>query len=169
MLCVVYNVLLTHEWCCPKFNEQKTMQCALNEGHSSLQGMHLSHKSLQQATIHCIFKSTCFQMPCTLACALGYEQAGLSEAPGGSRIVRHSEVVLGPSRALCGQVASKLSPEDKATVERAVDDTISWLDANQLAEVDEFEHKCALPQNDMSSTQTAPLLTSALRAGPGAD
>lgn len=45
------------------------------------------------------------------------------------------------------QVASKLSPEDKATVERAVEDTIAWLDANQLAEVDEFEHKCAPPLN----------------------
>ena len=43
----------------------------------------------------------------------------------------------------CVQVASKLSPEDKATVERAVEDTIAWLDANQLAEVDELEHKCA--------------------------
>lgn len=43
------------------------------------------------------------------------------------------------------QVASKLSPEDKATVERAVEDTIAWLDANQLAEVDELEHKCARP------------------------
>ena len=41
------------------------------------------------------------------------------------------------------QVAGKLSPEDKAKVERAVEDTIAWLDANQLAEVDEFEHKCA--------------------------
>ena len=40
------------------------------------------------------------------------------------------------------QVASKLSPEDKQAVERAVEDTISWLDSNQLAEVDEFEHKC---------------------------
>ncbi len=40
------------------------------------------------------------------------------------------------------QVASNLSPEDKEKVERAVEDVISWLDANQLAEVDEFEHKC---------------------------
>ena len=39
------------------------------------------------------------------------------------------------------QVASKLSPEDKERIEKAVDETISWLDANQLAEKDEFEDK----------------------------
>ena len=50
---------------------------------------------------------------------------------------------------LCAQVASKLSPEDKAAVERAVEDAIAWLDANQLAEVDELEHKCALPRSHM--------------------
>ena len=55
------------------------------------------------------------------------------------------------------QVASKLSPEDKATVERAVEDTIAWLDANQLAEVDEFEHKCARPR-----THTAPIQLAAV-------
>ena len=32
------------------------------------------------------------------------------------------------------QVASKLSEEDKATVSKAIDETIEWLDANQLAE-----------------------------------
>ena len=39
------------------------------------------------------------------------------------------------------QVASKLSPEDKEKIEKAVDEAISWLDNNQLAEVDEFEDK----------------------------
>ncbi|BDA51217.1 probable mediator of RNA polymerase II transcription subun [Coccomyxa sp. Obi] len=39
------------------------------------------------------------------------------------------------------KVASKLSPEDKERIEKAVDDTINWLDANQLAEKDEFEDK----------------------------
>jgi len=39
------------------------------------------------------------------------------------------------------QVASKLSPEDKEKIEKAVDEAISWLDSNQLAEVDEFEDK----------------------------
>ncbi len=32
------------------------------------------------------------------------------------------------------QVASKLSPEDKESAEKAIDETISWLDANQLGE-----------------------------------
>ena len=57
----------------------------------------------------------------------------------------------------CTQVASKLSPEDKATVERAVEDTIAWLDANQLAEVDEFEHKCARPRTHTAPSQLAAL------------
>lgn len=39
------------------------------------------------------------------------------------------------------QVASKLSPEDRERIEKAVDETISWLDNNQLAEVDELEDK----------------------------
>jgi hypothetical protein len=47
------------------------------------------------------------------------------------------------------QVASKLSPEDKEKVERAVEDVISWLDANQLAEVDEFEHKCGPASSEL--------------------
>ena len=43
--------------------------------------------------------------------------------------------------ACATQVAEKLSPEDKERIEKAVDDAISWLDSNQLAEVDEFEDK----------------------------
>lgn len=39
------------------------------------------------------------------------------------------------------QVASKLSSDDKATVSKAIDETIEWLDANQLAEEEEFSHK----------------------------
>eukprot|EP01024_Parvocaulis_polyphysoides_P024571 TRINITY_DN2247_c1_g2_i1.p1 TRINITY_DN2247_c1_g2~~TRINITY_DN2247_c1_g2_i1.p1 ORF type:complete len:675 (-),score=181.39 TRINITY_DN2247_c1_g2_i1:157-2118(-) len=35
----------------------------------------------------------------------------------------------------------KLSDEDKDKIKKAVEETISWLDANQLAEVEEFEHK----------------------------
>ena len=33
------------------------------------------------------------------------------------------------------QVASKLDPSDKETITKAVEETISWLDSNQLAEV----------------------------------
>lgn len=33
------------------------------------------------------------------------------------------------------QVASQIPPEDKERAEKAIDDAISWLDANQLGEV----------------------------------
>ncbi|CAI5460694.1 unnamed protein product [Closterium sp. Yama58-4] len=39
------------------------------------------------------------------------------------------------------KIGGKLSPEDKKAIERAVDETIDWLDKNQLADVDEFEDK----------------------------
>ena len=39
------------------------------------------------------------------------------------------------------QVASKLDPADKEKITKEVEETISWLDSNQLAEVDELEHK----------------------------
>ncbi|EXB42933.1 Heat shock 70 kDa protein [Morus notabilis] len=37
--------------------------------------------------------------------------------------------------------AGKLRPEDKEKIEKAVDETIEWLERNQLAEVDELEDK----------------------------
>jgi len=37
--------------------------------------------------------------------------------------------------------ASKLPAEDKAKLEKAVDEAIAWLEANQTAEKDEYEHK----------------------------
>ncbi|VAH19910.1 unnamed protein product [Triticum turgidum subsp. durum] len=39
------------------------------------------------------------------------------------------------------KIASKLGADDKKKVEDAIEGTISWLDANQLAEADEFEDK----------------------------
>lgn len=39
------------------------------------------------------------------------------------------------------QVASKLSEDDKKSIEKAVDEAMEWLDSNQLAEVDELEDK----------------------------
>lgn len=39
------------------------------------------------------------------------------------------------------KVAGKLSEEDKATINKHVDDSISWLDNNQQCEVDEYEDK----------------------------
>ncbi|KAL2321486.1 hypothetical protein Fmac_025865 [Flemingia macrophylla] len=37
--------------------------------------------------------------------------------------------------------AGKLSPGDKHKIEKAIDETIEWLERNQLAEVEEFEDK----------------------------
>jgi L1 cell adhesion molecule like protein len=39
------------------------------------------------------------------------------------------------------KVADKLSPEDKEAAEKAVEETVSWLDANQLADKEEFNFK----------------------------
>ncbi|CAA7398128.1 unnamed protein product [Spirodela intermedia] len=39
------------------------------------------------------------------------------------------------------QIASKLTPGEKKKIEDAVDGAIRWLDGNQLAEAEEFEHK----------------------------
>jgi heat shock protein 1/8 len=37
--------------------------------------------------------------------------------------------------------AAKLSADDKQKIEDKVKEVIDWLDANQLAEVEEFEHQ----------------------------
>ena len=39
------------------------------------------------------------------------------------------------------KVASKLDKDDLEKIEKEVDEAISWLDANQLAETEELEHK----------------------------
>ena len=39
------------------------------------------------------------------------------------------------------QVASKLDAADKEKIEKEVEAAIAWLDSNQLAEVEELEHK----------------------------
>ena len=39
------------------------------------------------------------------------------------------------------QVASKLDAADKEKIEKEVEAAIAWLDSNQLAEVDELDHK----------------------------
>ena len=44
-------------------------------------------------------------------------------------------------RVLGLQVASKLDSADREKIEKEVEETIQWLDANQLAEVDELQHK----------------------------
>ncbi|GAB1599217.1 endoplasmic reticulum chaperone BiP-like [Argonauta hians] len=42
---------------------------------------------------------------------------------------------------LTDKLGSSLSPEDKETMQKAVDDAIKWLESNQNAEVDEFKAK----------------------------
>ena len=44
-------------------------------------------------------------------------------------------------RNTMNESGDKLSQEDKDEISKHVDDTISWLDSNQLAEVEEFEAK----------------------------
>jgi L1 cell adhesion molecule like protein len=39
------------------------------------------------------------------------------------------------------KISQLLSPEDKSTIEEAVKKTVAWLDSNQSAEKDEYEHK----------------------------
>merc|ERR1711975_68301 len=39
------------------------------------------------------------------------------------------------------KLAGKIDPADKEKIEKAINDAISWLDSNQLAEVDEFQDK----------------------------
>jgi len=39
------------------------------------------------------------------------------------------------------KIASQIEESDKETINKAIDAAIEWLDANQLAEVEEFEHK----------------------------
>jgi L1 cell adhesion molecule like protein len=39
------------------------------------------------------------------------------------------------------KLASKLSDDDKSTVTAKIDETTSWLDANQMAEKEEYEAK----------------------------
>ena len=66
----------------------------------------------------------------------------LCRSPAG---VSPSRLLLWPasSRAPCSglQVASKLDAADKEKIEKEVEAAIAWLDSNQLAEVDELDHK----------------------------
>jgi L1 cell adhesion molecule like protein len=39
------------------------------------------------------------------------------------------------------QTSSKLSDDDKSKINEIVESTIKWIDSNQSAEKDEFEHK----------------------------
>ena len=39
------------------------------------------------------------------------------------------------------KLKDKLSSDDKEKAEKAIDDALAWLESNQLAEKEEFEHK----------------------------
>ena len=59
-----------------------------------------------------------------------------------------------------------LDPADKETIEKAVNEAIEWLDANQLAEIAEFQDKL----KELEAT-CSPLISKAYQGGgaPGAD
>jgi len=61
------------------------------------------------------------------------------------------------------KVAAQLSSEDKEKIEKAVDETVAWLEANQLAEVEEFEHK----QKDLEGICN-PIITKMYQGAGGA-
>jgi len=61
------------------------------------------------------------------------------------------------------KVASQLSAEDKAKIEKAVEDATAWLDKNQLADVEEFEHH----QKELEKVCT-PIITKMYQAAGGA-
>lgn len=60
------------------------------------------------------------------------------------------------------KIAGQLSTEDKEKLEKAVNETIAWLEANQLAEVDEFEDK----QKELESICN-PILSRMYQGGAG--
>ena len=62
------------------------------------------------------------------------------------------------------QVGSKLPPEDKERAEKAVQETLDWLDSNQLAEVEELEDK----QKELEQVINVSCLGSVTDAGRGA-
>ncbi|KAJ8539236.1 hypothetical protein K7X08_013488 [Anisodus acutangulus] len=58
----------------------------------------------------------------------------------------------------------KLDPSEKQKTEKAVDETIEWLDRNQLAEVDEFEDKLKELENLCN-----PIIAKMYQGGAGGD
>ena len=57
-------------------------------------------------------------------------------------------------------VGGKLAADDKATIERAVEEAIAWLDSNQMAEQEEFEDKL----KELEAT-CQPIISKARRCG----
>jgi len=59
-------------------------------------------------------------------------------------------------------ISSKLSPEDKSAIEKAVKDTVDWLDRNQSAEVDEFKD-----QKEQLEKTVNPIMTKMYQGSSG--
>jgi len=59
-------------------------------------------------------------------------------------------------------LSSKLDADDKQKLEKAIDDTVHWLDANQTAEKDEFDHK----QKELEQI-AMPIMTKLYQQGQG--
>ncbi|XP_045812928.1 heat shock 70 kDa protein [Trifolium pratense] len=62
------------------------------------------------------------------------------------------------------KIAGKLSSDDKGKIEKAVEEAIHWLEANQLAEVDEFEDK----QKELEGICN-PIIAKMYQGGAGGD
>jgi L1 cell adhesion molecule like protein len=60
-------------------------------------------------------------------------------------------------------IASKLSADDKSKLEKAIDEAVNWLDANQMATKDEYEHK----QKELEGV-AMPIMTKLYQQGGGA-
>ena len=62
---------------------------------------------------------------------------------------------------------ANLSAEDRDAVEKAVKETIDWMDANRLAEVDEMEHKKRELEQKVSPVMTKMYARGATPPGGG--
>jgi L1 cell adhesion molecule like protein len=62
------------------------------------------------------------------------------------------------------KIATKLGPDDKKTVDDAVEEAIRWLDGNQLAEAEEFEDKMKEVEGICN-----PIIARMYQAGDGTD
>jgi len=59
-------------------------------------------------------------------------------------------------------MAGKIDESDKSTLEKSIDETVKWLDANQTAEAEEFEHK----QKELEGI-AMPIMTKLYQGGGG--
>jgi len=60
------------------------------------------------------------------------------------------------------KISSKLSDSDKEALNKAIDESIAWLDSNQTAEKDEYEHK----QKELEGV-AMPIMTRLYQQGGG--